>query len=299
MRWPNVDNSSRARRTAAIVCVLAVLSMASDCESDFTRTVAVPVEDSTAPTVGFEIYRGGNSIFLAPAAGALDSNLGTVLVTSSARDLESGISAVELVAETTTKTCRNQSLCSTKRSTQYLQGSWRSPLVPTGSQANTSNLTGGEVDTRPFIPEDPPAGSQLTVNVSLYAQATNNIGASATSQQVVLTYSVGELARCTDFTLAWSWSRLESSDGSFTAQPNCPPLTGDKVRGVRVSLQFDPGTEENQAVTVSHGPTSVSIKNKGTSDEFNGQDPAGQWNVLWGGNVTIRPIGITLSVSAW
>lgn len=62
-------------------------------------------------------------------------------------------------------------------------------------------------------------------------------------------------------------------------------------------MQFPPGTWTGQAVTVSHlGVRDIPIINGGASGAFVGLDPAGQWKVVWGGNLTIHPIGIELIV---
>lgn len=299
MHW---NRPGRTRHTtAAWVLVFGLLIMASDCESSFTDTVAVPVSDSTAPTVGIEVRdRDGLLLYSAPSIGTLDPpHQGTLTVIASANDPESGISAVDILAETKTESCRTRALCSTDHATQLLEGSWRNPLASIGDQVHTFALSGGPLDTRQFVKPTPPEGSSTAVTVSLHARAVNHKGGSATSPEISLSLTTGELASCKSFTLGWNWSRPESSDGHFTGQPNCPSGTGDTVRSVQVTLQFSPGTTEAQSVNVSHGATTVSIPDEGTSTAFNGQDPAGQWAVDWGGNKVIRPIGIDLNVSAW
>lgn len=120
------------------------------------------------------------------------------------------------------------------------------------------------------------------------------------SPLVRLTWSGGDLPsepKCPSFTLSWSWSRLESSNGEFVGAADCREATKDPVTTVGVSLEFPPGTWDEQSVTVSHlGVKDVPIQNHGASTEFRGLDPAGPWTVLWAGNVQIHPIGIQLRV---
>lgn len=287
---------SRRRVVLAVVTATVLsMAMAGGCDDPRGR-VTVPGSDSTPPTAGLTIFADGAQ-YESPFVGELIPTPGYWSLLATATDRESGISAIEILTTATTTTCGPGGCKSVGTSSPPLPGSLDTPRAAPGEEVLQSDLAGSnDWDYRPFVPKDPPKGTSITVQVDLYARATNHLGGQALSPLVSLTSSKGKVdpPACNTFTLGWSWSA--TSTGEFSDRPECRAGTESKVTEVEVRLQFPPGTWTGQSVTVRHGGTEAGIVNQSSSDAFNGQDPAGVWTVLWGGNTPIHPIGLQLRV---
>ena len=197
-----VTNHSRTPRRATIVFLAligATFSLSAEsCEpSDIFGSVVVPAEDGTPPTAGLEIRSGGQVLYTAPYVAPLKpTHPGALVVIATGGDKESGLRALQLFTTTTKTTCPANQSCTAavSHTSGPLGGSFDKTGAAVGERVLQSGITSAEIDDDALVPPNPPDGSSITVQVDVYARATNYTGGAATSPKISLTYSAGEHA---------------------------------------------------------------------------------------------------------
>lgn len=287
------------RRLCTAVFALGLLATTAESCDEGVRIIVQP-DDATPPESEIKVTGADGVTYTGPATSTLSARPGQLAVSVRATDLQSGISGVELFFQHTETTCAPSMTCTSSGVVSLpLPGSFVNERVPAGTEVRPTATVDGTIDASAFVPTMVPSGTSFALRLDIWARLTNNLGRAVVSPVVTLNYREGFTPpnpACPSFTLSWNWSFLPSSNGDFSDAPNCPAGSNSKVSRVDIRLQFPPGTWTEQAVTVSHGPVSEALLNGMASHAFDGLDPAGTWFVRWGGNVTIRPTGISLIV---
>jgi hypothetical protein len=186
-----------ARESAVTLLVIALTACPPPGSSSGGGGVTVPQSDPTAPTVtlgagqpngpNLSVSAGGSA-----QSGTLTHKTGPLNLLISANDPESGVQAVQIFYTSTVMSC-DPSGCSgppTHGQVGAPRFSSSSPQKSPGQTTAASSTLADVLDLVAEIPQPPvTAGNRRIVTLYLWGTARNNLGGTAKTPELVLTWT--------------------------------------------------------------------------------------------------------------
>ena len=172
------------------------LFLAAGCGGGTSGGIVVPQTDATPPTLTLQVgVANGPSGSVAPggtgSALTLTAKTGTLNISASARDPESGVRTVRVLVDKTITECTPPDACTMQNPGLTSAPSLLSdsPARSPGETVSESSVLLDSIDLATEIRQTPPAaGTTLTATLRLTARATNYLGGSSVTPALTVTW---------------------------------------------------------------------------------------------------------------
>jgi hypothetical protein len=158
--------------------------------------VTIPTSDATPPGITLGVGQpGGNQAAVsdggAHQAMTLTSKTGSLNLTATGKDQESGVQEVNIWVNRVTETCDSGGTCTRVGPGLLGAPEFRSASPPKnpGDQVSASSILAQALDLTMRIPQGPPLpGGSRTVELIFFAQAINYLGAKTRTPELTATW---------------------------------------------------------------------------------------------------------------